>query len=535
MTSVTEQATADRFAVARSVADAVLYEGYVLYPYRASAPKNQVRFQWGVLVPKAFSEADGSERWSTRTECLVDRGDGRSGQPGPESGHVVLRVRMRCLQTQRRSVEALVRGTAAEPSFVRVAGLEVDGTAHVPWDEALDHSVDLPPLLLRSAEPVTVHQAFTFGGAEETEPLAAADGTPAGRLVRERLPVDGVVRVVAAPTTDSARFVKVSVTVENATEWDLGGESSTGREAAMARSLVAVHTMLAVEGARFVSLLDPADDAADAAAGCRSDGSYPVLVGDEQVVLSSPIILYDHPEVAPQSPGDLYDALEIDEILALRVMTLTDEEKAEARGTDPRSAAIIERCDGLSPESMSRLHGQMRPVGPDPDWVTLTTPREGGAGDRPPAADPSVLGASSWWDPASDASVDPWTDTVQVDGVELGQGSPVRLRPSGRADAQDMFLDGRSATVAGVFADVDGGYHLAVTLDDDPAAGELQWQGRYLYFHTHEVEPVLEGDGAGGLGGENENGNESQIEGEGADAAEQGTLFVEAEAGKTGR
>ena len=160
-----------------------------------------MRFQWGVLVPKAFSEADGSERWSTRTECLVDRGDGRSEQPGPESGHVVLRVRMRCLQTQRRSVEALVRGTAAEPSFVRVAGLEVDGTAHVPWDEALDQSVDLPPLLLRSAEPVTVHQAFTFGGAEETEPLAAADGTPAGRLVRERLPVDGVVRVVAAPTT----------------------------------------------------------------------------------------------------------------------------------------------------------------------------------------------------------------------------------------------------------------------------------------------------------------------------------------------
>ena len=90
--------------------------------------------------------------------------------------------------------------------------------------------------------------------------------------------------------------------------------------------------------------------------------------------------------------------------------------------------------------------------------------------------------------------MDPWTDTVQVDGVELGQGSPVRLRPSGRADAQDMFLDGRRATVAGVFADVDGGWHLAVTLDDDPAAAELEWQGRYLYFHPQEVEPVLEGE-----------------------------------------
>ncbi len=77
-----------------------------------------------------------------------------------------------------------------------------------------------------------------------------------------------------------------------------------------------------------------------------------------------------------------------------------------------------------------------------------------------------------------------------VDGIELGQGSPVRLHPSGRSDAQDMFLDGHSATVAGVFADVDGGFHLAVTLDDDPAAGELVWQGRYLYFHPEEVEPL---------------------------------------------
>ena len=240
--------------------------------------------------------------------------------------------------------------------------------------------------------------------------------------------------------------------------------------------------MLAVDGGAFVSLLDPPAGAAAAAGACRSDGTYPVLVGGEDVVLSSPIILYDHPEVAEQSPGDLYDALEIDEILALRVMTLTDEEKAEARGTDPRSAAIIERCDSLSGETMSRLHGQMRPVAGVPTWPTLSTPDDDGP--------ESGGGSPSWWDPAADASVDPWTDTVTVDGRELARGSAVRLRPSGRSDAQDMFLEGRSGTVAGVFADVDGGFHLAVTLDDDPAAGELVWQGRFLYFHPDEVEPL---------------------------------------------
>ncbi len=91
--------SADRFEVARSVADAVLYEGYVLYPYRASSRKNQVRFQWGVLTPRAFSEAEGSERWSMRTECLVE--------PGVAP---LLSVRIRCLQAQHRSIEGLVHG-----------------------------------------------------------------------------------------------------------------------------------------------------------------------------------------------------------------------------------------------------------------------------------------------------------------------------------------------------------------------------------------------------------------------------------------
>ncbi len=133
----------DRFETARTVADAILYEGYVLYPYRASSRKNQVRFQWGVLTPRAYSETDESERWSARTECLVDLG-------GPPRC-AILHVRVRCLQTQRRRVEAHLRGkgvASAEPAFGPVDALEVDGTSHVEWDEAIDHLVDVPPLVI---------------------------------------------------------------------------------------------------------------------------------------------------------------------------------------------------------------------------------------------------------------------------------------------------------------------------------------------------------------------------------------------------
>ena len=235
--------------------------------------------------------------------------------------------------------------------------------------------------------------------------------------------------------------------------------------------------MLAVDDGAFVSLLDPPQDARQAIAGCVNDGTFPVLIGSGDVMLSSPIILYDQPEVAPESPGDLYDATEIDEILALRVLTLTDDEKAEARGTDPRAAAIIDRCDGMSPELWSRLHGAIRPVRPaaEPD------PR--------PEPEPEAL---PWWDPGVDGAVDPWTDSLWIGGEMVTKGTAVRLRPSRRADAHDLFLAGLDATVAGIFRDVDGNDHVAVTIDSDPATEALAWQGRYLYFHPDELEPLAD-------------------------------------------
>ena len=244
----------------------------------------------------------------------------------------------------------------------------------------------------------------------------------------------------------------------------------------MRHSLVAVHTLLAVDDGALRLAARPGRRRARCGRGCTSDGTFPVLIGDDDtVVLSSPIILYDHPEVAPESDGDLYDATEIDEILALRVLTLTDDEKAEARATDPRAAAIVDRIDDMEPEVWARLHGTHARVPRRGERAPST------ADDEPPLP---------WWEPAVDAAVDPWTDTVVVAGVEVRTGTSVRLHPSRRADAHDMFLDGLVATVAGVFHDVDGEMHVAVTVDDDPATEALLAHGRYLFFHPDEVEPL---------------------------------------------
>jgi hypothetical protein len=463
----------DRFAAARAIADAVLYEGYVLYPYRASSRKNQLRWQFGVLVPRAFGQADASERWSARTECLV--------HPGPAP---VLTVRIRCLQVQRRRVEA----GGATGEFVRVDQLEVDGRLYVEWDEAIDRVVDLAPRPLGPPDQPPYEEAFGWDGGTDVELVRGHDGSVAGRVVRHREPITGRALVTTAEqglpimvSSDQAFTrppVKVTVTVENTTSW---AGTSARRDDVMGQSLVAVHTMLAVDGGRFLSLLDPPTEARQAVKGCHSDGVFPVLIGADDIVLSSPIILYDHPEVAPESSGDLYDATEIDEILALRVLTLTDEEKLEARGTDPRAAAIIERVDEFTPETWGRLHGTVRAFSP-------AAPGDGGAAG--PGAFEDEQPSVPWWDPAADASADPWADSLVIAGVNVHKGTPVRLHPSHRSDAQDLFLDALTATVAGIFTDVDGDVHVAVTVDDDPATEELSWQGRYLFFHPDEVEPL---------------------------------------------
>ncbi|MFJ8595840.1 hypothetical protein [Streptomyces sp. NPDC093598] len=441
-----------------AVADAVLYEGYLLYPYRRSSAKNRVRWQFGVLFPRDWVEADGpvapgvsgsADSWYQQTECLL-----RVQQPVSAR----LRVRVRYLQMQRKQVEEAGQGPVES---LRTG----DGTVHLTFDEALPRECEAEvPLdeLLRGARTVAVGAA----AGEDIEPLP--DG--AGRVVRTREEIRAETTVTAERLSDDLCRVRVRTT-----NTAPAPPPRTARDEALRRALIATHTLLGGDGVEFVSLIDPPTDLEAPARACRNEFTFPVLGGEAgdtgHVVLSAPIILPDHPQIAPESPGDLHDAAEIDEILTLRTMLLTDEEKREARATDPRAAAILDRVDTMPQEVFERLHGAVRSLTP----VAPTAPA-----DRP-----------AWWQEGADHGLSPSTDTVLVDGVPLAGGSRVRLRPRRRgADAQDMFLAGRTAEVAAVFHDVDGSVHLAVTLDDDPAAELNNWYGRFHYFRPDELEPL---------------------------------------------
>ena len=431
----------------REVADTVLYEGYVLYPYRASAAKNRSRWQFGVLMPPAYAAVDPVELTASQTECVLE-----------ELGAASLKVFLRFLQIQRREVEVCDPATG---EYGAVAQLEVDGMITVPWDEAVEHEVVFEAG--RGGE-LAVH---VDGGEEITQ---VGDS---GRVVRRREALDLLLAVSVDPLPGPWGALRMRLRVENQTAL---ADRPADRRAALPSALVAAHCIVVAEGARFLSMVDPPEWAAAGVASCVNVGTWPVLGGEPELLLSSPIILYDDPQLAPESPGDLYDSTEIDEILSLRTMTLTDAEKDEARATDPRAAALIDRTDQLDADAFDRMHGTMR---------ALTA-------QASPAAGPLSID-----DPYSDL-FDEKEEAVMVAGVRLGAGSVVRLRPgSRRADAQDMFLADREAVVEAVLRDVEDRAYLAVSLRDDPALDLKRDHGRFLYFSPDEVEPC----GAGPEGG----------------------------------
>lgn len=348
------------FASLRAVADTLLYEGYLLYPYRKSSPKNLVRWQFGVLAPRRWVERDGPvaavvagsvESWRQQTECVVEAREGDD---------VMVRVRVRFLQTQAKTVERREPGGR----YTGVESLDVDGTRHLSFDEAVPHEPDL-------AVPFTdlVHGEVTAEigapGGEEISPLGAA-----GRVARRRWPVTAVARLRAEPAEGQDGVYRLRLRIEN-TNAAIGPRDS--RAVALRHALIATHTLVGGRGLRFVSLLKPPEWATRLAAACQNIHTFPVLAGPHGSrghLLSSPILLYDYPQVAPESPGDLHDAAEIDELLSLCTLTLTDEEKREARATDPRAAAIVDRVEAMPPETLARLHGVLRswrPGGPARD------------------------------------------------------------------------------------------------------------------------------------------------------------------------
>jgi hypothetical protein len=445
------------------VAATVLYEGYLLWPYRRSALKNQKRWTFGGVFPRAFSEAAQSgDPWEMQTECLVC------------GAAPAIAVCAKFLQAVERRVGRPVPDGGVE----FVDALQVGSERYVPWQEARERELRIDALELRDlAAPRRFPISIPAGQDEET--LVSPDGgrpgvlARVGVLVRSWASCEGAVEVSAREVGPST--FRVTIRITNETPWTGGG-----REAALDHSFLSTHTIVEAIGGNVVSLTDPPESLRDAAAACRNLHTWPVLAGqpgDTRYLLSSPIILPDYPQIAPESKGDLFDSTEIDQLLFLNTLALTDAEKQEIRATDPRVRELLDRTESLTMNDFMQMHGAIR------EFRML----------RP---DPAVGPELSQMFETLETLETPAPESVLVDGVELRKGSKVRLRPGPRGDIWDIALAGKLAFIEAIEEDYDGQVHFAVTVEDDPGRdlGEARLVGHRFFFKPGEVEPVLEGD-----------------------------------------
>ncbi len=342
------------FEPLEKIANAVMYEGFMLYPYRKSSVKNQQRWHFGTIEPVV-----SADRSTMQTECLVE---------GSAETRVDVKIRFLQDETERE--------------------------------------INLPGL---PANVAPQRRLFSFP------------------------PIEAAVELNSSPAGDHAG--RLTIRILNLT-------THAGPDCAMQSA----HTLLAVNKGSFISLLDPPDGYRAAAAACRNIGTWPVMAGREgerDLLFSSPIILYDYPQIAPESAGDFFDGTEIDEILSLRVLTLSDDEKREAREGDDRARSILERTDALPPEAFAKMHGAIRGL-------------------------------------------------RKASKLEFREGDRVRLHPRKKADIFDIALDGKIAIVDSVERDFEDRVHLAVTIEDDPGRelGVAHKIGHRFFFGPEEVELI---------------------------------------------
>jgi hydrogenase maturation protease len=331
-------------AIVDQIANAVLYEGYLLYPYRPSV-KNRQRWTFGGLYPPSYSESQrGTDPCMQQTECLMQ---------ACEADNPSLSVRVRFLHPQVRRVEAVAA----------VAGVATERDGPSNWQEAVEREVDVGETTLAELVAGPRSRPYHFPSRREEEPVPDPESRFERVVVREQMSIDGCVDL-AAERLEKGLY-KISVRIFNTTPFEISAQP--GRDEALMRSLVSTHAILGARGGEFVSSIDPPEPWREHVAGCRNIGAWPVLVGESgerDTMLASPIILYDYPRIAPESPGDLFDVTEIDEILTLRILTLTEDEKRAMADVDDRARALLERTESIAREQLMGLHGTIRGLRP---------------------------------------------------------------------------------------------------------------------------------------------------------------------------
>jgi hypothetical protein len=385
----------------------LLYEGYALYPYTPGV-KNATPTPFGIVYPPSYAESQPAAFPMLRLETVL--------QGGPD---------------------ARISGT--------VLFLQATGERH----EATERSLELAPVTLAELARGPVRDTYAFEMEDERELRG---------------------RIAMRADLLSPELARIRLCLHNETEMRADPEE-VSRGEALRHSLISTHPLLEVENGRFISPLERHGPEGEAALASEPVNTFPVLLGDQDAaVLGAAIVLPDHPELAPESLGNLFDNTEIEEALLLHVHALSEDERREISSQDPAVREMIERAESTTGEDILGLHGRLTYTEPEADKGAAAN---GGPPKPPPGLD-DVRGERE----------------AAAAGTTVRLGDKIVLRPGTEGDVYDKILHGRTATIERIYRGYDERVYLGVTVDDDPGQDLLRETGRFLFFFADEVEPV---------------------------------------------
>ena len=340
---------ANAVSVLEKITRTLLYEGYSLYPYYRSAIKNQKPIPFGVIFPKDYNAHNEHSHSHMQSQTIIHG-----------NRELTVSVDVRFLHLRRTE---LFQKSSYNEEFSPVFEMEIEGKTYQAGSPTIERKIQNNLLKINDLIATEKTIPFAFESFNEGEMIFNAEKEIVGKKTTTISMITGVVKIEAVPLPEIDKSFRLTVTVTNTTP--VANAERRTRDEVLLQSFLSTHIILQTHDAEFISHQETPAQWQAAMATCNNVNTWPILIDkNNSTLLSSPIILYDYPEINPVSSGDLFDSTEIEEALLLHVNLLSDEEKKRIGGNDEKLRAMLNKVGSLTPEDLIVYHSMMKDITP---------------------------------------------------------------------------------------------------------------------------------------------------------------------------
>ncbi|MGI8952070.1 MAG: hypothetical protein ACR2FN_10845 [Chitinophagaceae bacterium] len=335
--------------ILENITQTLLYEGYALYPYHRSAIKNQKPIPFGVVFPQQYNIYNEHSHSKMQTQCIVTGSD-----------NLQINISVRFLHLLKVEIfEKDLQQKTSESDFVQVHNVSLNGKIYQAGWQTIERKISTGNLqisqLIKNRKVIFIK----FDKVYDTTNISDENGETVAKQINSVSQIKGTIIVEAESVKNTQNAFRITVTVTNTTPFE--NTEAITRDEVLTQSFLSTHIILNTSDGQFISHQDPDEKWKTVIDECANINTWPILIDEANTtLLSSPIILYDHPQINPQSHGDLFDSTEIEEALLLHVNLLSDEEKKRISQSDEKLQAMLKKVGEITPEELINFHSGLK-------------------------------------------------------------------------------------------------------------------------------------------------------------------------------